>query len=97
MEVIGMGAVVRLRIGQFHKIADAKGWTKPNRTLNTSAAAQAIGCEVGTLSRIIHGSRSCGGTFIAGLLRAAAPFEFADLFVVDDRDERGGDPSESVA
>lgn len=72
-----MGSVVRLKIGQFNKIAASKGWT------STTAAAKAIGCEVSTLSRIIRGDRACGGEFIANLLTAAAPWDFNDLFEVE--------------
>jgi hypothetical protein len=78
------GALIRLDIRQFNKIAASKGWT------TTTAAAKAIGCEVSTLSRIIRGERACGGEFIANLLVAAAPWEFNDLFQVEpgDMDEQ---------
>lgn len=80
MEVIGMGALVRLKIGQFEKIATSKGWA------STSAAARAIGCEVSTLSRILKQERACGGEFIANLLTAAKPWDFNDLFYVEEAD-----------
>lgn len=80
MEVLGMGALVRLNLRQYRKIAESKGW----RT--TTAAARAIGCEVSTLSRILRGERACGGEFIANLLVAASPWEFNDLFYVERED-----------
>jgi len=75
---VGMGAVIRLRVKQFDKIAKSKGWN------TTSAGARAIGCEVSTLSRILRGQRSCGGEFIANLLVAAKPWDFDDLFVIEE-------------
>lgn len=72
-----MGALVRLNIRQFNKIAESKNWK------STSAAARAIGCEVSTLSRILRGERACGGEFIANLLTAAKPWEFNDLFYIE--------------
>lgn len=83
METIGMGALVRLNLKQFHKIAASKDWTKPDGTLAVTRAAQAIGCEPSTVSRIVRGERACGGEFIANLLTAAAPWEFSDLFYVE--------------
>lgn len=80
MEVIGMGALVRLKINQFEKIASSKDWK------TTTAAARAIGCEVSTLSRILKQERACGGEFIANLLIAAAPWDFNDLFYVEAED-----------
>lgn len=77
MEVIGMGALVRLNLRQYAKIAESKGWK------STTAAAREIGCEVSTLSRILRGERACGGEFIANLLVAARPWEFNDLFYVE--------------
>ena len=77
----GVGALVRLKVNQFSKIAASKGWT------STTAAAKAIGCEVSTLSRILRGERACGGEFIANLLVAAAPWDFNDLFEVEVDDE----------
>jgi hypothetical protein len=85
MEVLAMGALVRLNLRQYTKIAESKGWA------TTTAAARAIGCEVSTLSRILRGERACGGEFIANLLVAAKPWEFNDLFYVE------GDDSEEVA
>jgi hypothetical protein len=78
MEVLSLPAVIRLNVGRFRKIAASKGWE------TTTAASRAIGCEVSTLSRIINGERSCGGEFIANLLVAAAPWDFNDLFEVDN-------------
>lgn len=78
---VGMGAVIRLRVKQFEKIARSQGWG------STTAAARAIGCEVSTLSRILRGQRSCGGEFIANLLVAAKPWEFDDLFVVEEPEQ----------
>lgn len=75
-----MGALIRLNVRQFHKIAESKQWG------STTAAARAIGCEVSTLSRILRGERACGGEFIANLLVAAKPWEFNDLFIVDAYD-----------
>lgn len=75
-----MGALVRLNIRQFHKIAESKNWK------TTTAAARAIGCEVSTLSRILRGERACGGEFIANLLTAAKPWEFNDLFYIETDD-----------
>lgn len=72
-----MGALIRLKISQYNKIASSKGWN------STTAAARAIGCEVSTLSRILRGERACGGEFIANLLTAAAPWDFNDLFEVE--------------
>lgn len=80
-----MGALVRLNIGQYRKIAESKGW----KTI--TAAAGAVGCEVSTLSRILKGERACGGEFIANLLTAAKPWEFNDLFYIE------ADEPESVA
>jgi hypothetical protein len=83
MGVYGMGALVRLNVRQFEKIAASKDWK------TTTAAARAIGCEVSTLSRILRGERACGGEFIANLLVAAKPWDFSDLFWVDvDQDEQ---------
>jgi hypothetical protein len=75
------GALIRLNVKQFNKIAASKGWG------STSAAARSIGCEVSTLSRILKGERACGGDFIANLLVAAAPWDFNDLFEVETGDE----------
>jgi hypothetical protein len=75
------GALIRLKIGQFNKIASSKGWA------STTASSKAIGCEVSTLSRILKGERACGGDFIANLLAAAAPWDFNDLFEVETGDE----------
>lgn len=72
-----MGALVRLNVRQYRKVAESKGW----KTI--TAASQAIGCEVSTLSRILRGERACGGEFIANLLVAAKPWEFNDLFYVE--------------
>lgn len=91
MEAYGMGALVRLNVKQFHKIAESKGWT------STSAAARAIGCEVSTLSRILKGERACGGAFIANLLVAARPWDFADLFTVEVDAEDFADARHPVA
>lgn len=77
MGVYGMGALVRLNVRQFNKIAASKDWK------TTTAAARAIGCEVSTLSRILRGERACGGEFIGNLLVAARPWDFSDLFYVD--------------
>lgn len=85
MEVLGMGALVRLNVRQYQKIAESKGWG------STTAGARAIGCEVSTLSRILKGERACGGEFIANLLTAAAPWEFNDLFYVETDDEPASD------
>jgi hypothetical protein len=76
-----VGALVRLKVNQFSKIAASKGWN------STTAAAKAIGCEVSTLSRILRGERACGGEFIANLLVAAAPWDFNDLFEVEVDEE----------
>lgn len=84
--VVGMGALVRLNIPQYRKIAATKGWG------STTAAARAIGCEVSTLSRILNQERACGGDFIANLLVAARPWDFNDLFTVED-----SEPKEDVA
>lgn len=75
------GALVRLNVRQFNKIAASKGWG------STTAAARAIGCEVSTLSRILRGERACGGEFIANLLVAAQPWDFSDLFSVEGDDD----------
>lgn len=75
------GALIRLNVRQFNKIAASKGWG------STTAAAKAIGCEVSTLSRILRGERACGGEFIANLLVAAQPWDFNDLFEVESDDE----------
>ena len=75
-----MGALVRLNVRQFRKIAESKGWG------TTTAASKAIGCEVSTLSRILRGERACGGEFIANLLVAAKPWDFNDLFYVETED-----------
>lgn len=75
-----MGALIRLNIPQFQKIAASKGWS------STTAMARAIGCEVSTVSRILRGHRACGGEFIANLLVAAAPWDFNDLFTVEEAD-----------
>jgi hypothetical protein len=75
-----MGALVRLNVKQFNKIAESKGWG------STTAAARAIGCEVSTLSRILRGERACGGEFIANLITAAKPWDFNDLFYVEAED-----------
>ncbi|MCU1592464.1 MAG: hypothetical protein JWP11_3720 [Frankiales bacterium] len=75
------GALVRLRVQQFAKIAASKDWN------TTTSAAKAIGCEVSTLSRILRGERACGGEFIANLLVAAKPWDFNDLFEVETGDE----------
>lgn len=75
------GALIRLNVRQYQKIAASKGWS------TTTAAAKAIGCEVSTLSRILRGERACGGEFIANLLTAAAPWDFNDLFEVEPGDE----------
>lgn len=77
MEELGMGALVRLKVRQYEKVAASKGWN------TATAAARSIGCEVSTLTRILKGERACGGEFIANLLVAAAPWEFNDLFYVD--------------
>lgn len=79
-----MGALVRLKVAQFNKIAASKGWG------STTAAARAIHCEVSTLSRILRGERACGGEFIANLLVAAAPWDFNDLFEVETGDDEAG-------
>lgn len=84
MEVTCMGALVRLNLRQFNKIAESKGWTKPDGTIAVSRAATAIGCEASTVSRILRGQRACGGEFIANLLTAAKPWEFNDLFYVEE-------------
>lgn len=86
MEGIGMGALVRLNLRQFAKIADSKGWTKADGTIAASKAAHAIGCETSTVTRILRGERACGGEFIANLLVAAKPWEFNDLFYVEEED-----------
>lgn len=72
-----MGALVRLNLRQYAKVAESKGWK------TTTAAARAIGCEVSTLSRILRGERACGGEFIANLITAAKPWEFNDLFYIE--------------
>lgn len=81
MGAYGMGALVRLNVRQYNKIAEFKGWK------TTTAGAKAIGCEVSTLSRILRGERACGGEFIANLLVAAKPWEFNDLFEVEIDDD----------
>ena len=86
MEVIGMGALVRLNLRQFAKIAESKGWVKADGSIAVSKAAGAIGCEPSTVSRILRGERACGGEFIANLLVAASPWEFNDLFWVESED-----------
>lgn len=76
-------ASIRLRVKQYAKIADAKGW----RT--DAAAAAAIGCNAATVWRVRKGQAAPGEQFIAGLLTAASPFTFDDLFEVvvqDDQD-----------
>ncbi|GAW57327.1 hypothetical protein [Nocardioides sp. PD653] len=75
-----MGALVRLNLRQYAKIAESKGWK------TATAASREIGCEVSTLSRILRGERACGGEFIANLLVAARPWEFNDLFYVEADD-----------
>lgn len=86
MEVMSVGALVRLNLRQFAKIADSKGWTKPDGSVAITRAAAAIGCEPSTVSRILRGERACGGEFIANLLVAAKPWEFNDLFYVENDD-----------
>lgn len=75
------GALIRLNLRQYNKIAASKGWG------STTAAARAIGCEVSTLSRILRGERACGGEFIANLLVAADPWDFNDLFEIETGDQ----------
>lgn len=75
------GALIRLNLRQYNKIAASKGWG------STTAAARAIGCEVSTLSRILRGERACGGEFIANLLVAADPWDFNDLFEIEAGDQ----------
>lgn len=87
MEANGMGALVRLNLRQFNKIAESKGWTKADGSVAASKAALAIGCETSTVSRILRGERACGGEFIANLLVAAKPWEFNDLFYVEEDEE----------
>lgn len=87
MEVIAMGALVRLNLRQFAKIAESKGWTKADGSIAATKAAQAIGCEPSTVTRILRGERACGGEFIANLLVAAKPWEFNDLFWVETEDD----------
>ena len=81
-----MGALVRLNLRQFAKIAESKGWVKADGSIAVSKAASAIGCEPSTVSRILRGERACGGEFIANLLVAATPWEFNDLFWVETED-----------
>lgn len=76
-----MGSLIRLNLRQYEKIAASKGWT------SITAASRVIGCEVSTLSRILKGQRACGGEFIANLLVAVKPWEFNDLFIIDEPDE----------
>lgn len=87
MEVVGMGALVRLNLRQFAKIAESKGWTKADGSVAITRAAEAIGCEPSTVSRILRGERACGGEFIANLLVAAKPWEFNDLFWVETEED----------
>lgn len=81
-----MGALVRLNIRNFNKIGESKYWTKPDGSISVTKAAQEIGCEPSTVSRILRGERACGGEFIANLLVAAKPWEFNDLFWVETED-----------
>lgn len=81
-----MGALVRLNLRQFEKIAASKGWVKSDGTVAVTRAAHAIGCEPSTLGRILKRERACGGEFIANLLTAARPWEFSDLFWIEQDD-----------
>jgi hypothetical protein len=87
MEALSMGALIRLNLRQFTKIAASKGWTKPDGSIAVTRAAAAIGCEPSTVSRILRGERACGGEFVANLLIAAKPWEFNDLFYIETDDE----------
>lgn len=75
-------ATIRLKLRQYAKIADAKGWK------NDAAAAAAIGCNAATVWRVRKGQAAPGEQFIAGLLAAATPFTFDDLFEVVVRDDQ---------
>lgn len=75
-------ASIRLRIRQYEKIAQAKGWR------SDAQVGAAIGLDAATVWRVRKGKAAPGERFIAGLLVAAMPFEFGDLFeVVTESDE----------
>lgn len=81
-----MPAQIRLRVDQFLKIGVTKGWTRQydDARFSFAAAAAAINISESSLNRIYNGHLACSGAFIARLLIAAAPWDFNDLFVVDD-------------
>lgn len=82
-----MAASIRLRTGQYRKYAALKNWTTDRK------AAEAIGVQPSTLSRVLRGASDSRGTapgeqFIAGLLAAFPELDFSDLFEVYDPAER---------
>lgn len=77
MSRMAMTSRVRLNRRQYDKVAKSMGWSSLRQ------AAAAVGCEPSTLSRILNGDSACSGEFIASLLKAAAPWEFTDLFMCE--------------
>jgi transcriptional regulator with XRE-family HTH domain len=77
-----MAAQIRLRTAQYRKFAKLKGWR------NDDQAAQAIGVNPATLSRVLRGITAPGERFIAGVLLALPEVEFHDLFEVHPEDEQ---------
>ncbi len=78
-----MAAEIRFRTGQFRKFAKLKGWTSDDQ------AAQALGVNPATLSRVLHGRTAPGERFMAQVLDA-----FADTLTFYDLFEVVGDPED---
>lgn len=81
-----MAARIVLQIRQYKKLAEEKGWH------SDKAAALAIGVDPTTVWRVRKGLKAPSQAFIAGLLEAAKPWDFYDLFTVEpDTTTRGQD------
>lgn len=76
-----MAAQIRLRLSQYRKFSALKGWT------TDEAAAEAIGVNPATVSRVRRGLTAPGERFIAGVLAAIPEVEFSDLFEVAGDEE----------
>ena len=85
---------IKIATGQKRPDGSDARWTRPARAGETPThaglairvrhAAQDIGCDPSTLSRILRGEAACGGEFIANLLDAIGPvYRFDDVFRVE--------------